>query len=240
VFSLVVLVTLFGLRSGVSLALLSVYLLVLFFLAGGKPTELQTHARRLSWLGGAIIVLNGVFVRGEPMVSIGGTTLLSLQGVLSGGFFALRHVVLYLSMVVLLLMTPPVAFARALFRLCGPFSRRLAGRVALFGFLTLSFLPLFAEEIERVRTAQSFRGASLDRGWLRRLRAARALIVPLVLSALYRSAQLAAVVELRGLKNRIGEAVTLERVGVRDLVHAAVAIGVLSAAFLLGKLIPGV
>jgi energy-coupling factor transport system permease protein len=177
-----------------------------------------------------IILLNGLLVPGEAVVSIGGRTLLSQAGTSAGVFFSLRLIVLYGAMVLFLVVTPPVEFARGVYSLVRPFSRKAAAGAAFYGFLILSFVPLFSDELERIRQAQSFRGADMKTGGIaRRAATARALIVPLVLSAIHRSGQLAAVVELRGLRDRVGTALPAGRPGVADVVFVAVTAVVLAA-----------
>ena len=84
--------------------------------------------------------------------------------------------------------------------------------------------------LERIRQAQSFRGANMKTGGIaRRATTARALIVPLVLSAIHRSGQLAAVVELRGLRDRVGTALPAGRPGVADVVFVSATAVVLAA-----------
>ena len=109
-------------------------------------------------------------------------------------------------------------FARGIHTVIRPVSANLANQVAFYGFLILSFLPLFADEFERIRVAQSFRGAEFKGVFLRRVFAVRLLVVPLVLSAIHRSEQVAAVVQLRGVRDRIGIGIGSNRPAVLDFV----------------------
>jgi energy-coupling factor transport system permease protein len=124
----------------------------------------------------------------------------------------------------------PEEFAKSVFSLCRPVSATTASRLAFYSFLAFSFLPLFAREYERVRAAQSFRGAGLGGNFMRRVVSVRLLLVPLILSAIHRSGQLAAVVELRGLKDRIGEVAPPAKPAARDYIFAAVTVLVLVLA----------
>ena len=194
---------------------------------------LRTLGRHLVRLAPAvvlIILLNGLLVPGEAIVSVGGRTLLTEEGTSAGVFFSLRLMVLYASMVLFLVVTPPVEFARGVYSIVRPFSRKAANGAAFYGFLILSFIPLFSDELERIRQAQSFRGADLKSGGIaRRAATARALIVPLLLSAIHRSGQLASVVELRGLREGVGTALPAARPGVADVVFASTTAVVLAA-----------
>jgi energy-coupling factor transport system permease protein len=186
------------------------------------PRALARHFAKLVPAVVFIVVLNGLLVAGEPVVAVGGRTLLSQEGTSAGVFFSLRLIVLYAAMVLFLVVTPPVEFARAIYTFVRPFSRKAANGAAFYGFLILSFVPLFADELERIRQAQSFRGADLKKGGIiRRAVTVRALIVPLVMSAIHRSGQLAAVIELRGLRDRVGTSLPAGRPGTADLVLAS-------------------
>ena len=108
--------------------------------------------------------------------------------------------------------------------------RKLAKRMALYAFLSIGFLPLFLEEFERITTLQKFRGGGLEGGLIKKLRGVRLLLVPLFLSAIHRSGQLAMVVELRGLKESAGELVSLQRPGLKDYVSIVVTLAVVGFA----------
>jgi len=187
------------------------YVLALHAAAGRPARELLAHARRLVPIVAIIVLLNGVLAPGASAVSLGGRTLLTREGISAGAFFSVRLCVLYLATVVLVATTPPEEFAAALFAFLRPLSRRGAARAAFYGFVSMSFVPLFADELERVRLAQSFRGATLSGGLVERVRGARLLVIPLVVSAIRRSEQLAMVTELRGLEERLGDTLVIRR-----------------------------
>jgi energy-coupling factor transporter transmembrane protein EcfT len=197
------------------------------------------HVLRLAPIVVAIVVLNGVFLPGDPIVAVGGKTLLSRPGTVSGAFFSLRLLVLYFAMAGFVAATPPLEFASALYSAIRPVSTRLANRVAFNGFLVLSFVPFFSEQFERIRLAQSFRGADFTGGLFKRARAVRALVVPLVLSAVHRSGQLAAVIELRGLRDRVPTALPATKPGMADAVFVtATAVVLFVVVAILGDGIP--
>ncbi|HEU4364076.1 MAG TPA: hypothetical protein VFT13_01290, partial [Candidatus Krumholzibacteria bacterium] len=86
-------------------------------------------------------------------------------------------------------------------------------------------------EFQRVRLAQSFRGGDVGAagggGLRRRAEAARASLIPLLVSAVHRSGQLAMVVELRDVRRRLPLAIEPSRLRGADvalLVSTAVAI----------------
>lgn len=223
---------LFALSSMQAMTALLAYVVILCFGVGVGIRTLGRHVLRLVPVVAAIVVLNGALLPGDGLVSVAGRTLLTKAGVAAGCFFTLRLLVLYVASVAFLAATPPVEFARGVYSTLRPVSARLANRAAFFGFLVLSFVPLFADEFDRIRLAQSFRGADFSGGLVRRSAAVRALVVPLVLSAIHRSGQLAAVVELRGLRDRGGVALPSTRPGAVDIAFAATTAAVLVAVVL--------
>lgn len=192
------------LSSSPGMGVLLAYLLTVHVFIGGGVNLLLRHASRAIPVFVLIVLLNGVFVSGVPLVTAGDRTLLTKDGVYSGVFYSLRFLVLYWTALVFLDVTPPVEFARGVYTILRPISSRFANAAAFYGFISLSFLPLFADEFERIRIAQSFRGGGLEGGLVRRVSSVRLLVVPLVMSAIRRSEQVAAVVELRGLRDRLG------------------------------------
>lgn len=91
--------------------------------------------------------------------------------------------------------TPPPAIADALAALMAPL-RRLGvpvGAIAMSSSIALRFIPLAAEEVDRIRCAQRARGARLDEGGLvARLRSWAQVLVPLVVGLFRRADELAA------------------------------------------------
>jgi energy-coupling factor transporter transmembrane protein EcfT len=238
-FSIVALVAigatgLFVLSSAPAMSVLLGYLLLLFSLNGGGIRTIGRLILRSVPILALILLLNAILVPGQPLVSIGGRELLTVEGFGAGLFFSLRFLVLYLTAIVFLELTPPVEFARGVYTILRPASAKLANQAAFYGFLVLSFLPLFADEFERIRIAQSFRGAEFKGGILRRVFAVRLIVVPLVLSAIHRSEQVAAVVELRGVRDRIGLGLGSTRPTILDFVFSLVtAVVILVAVALL-------
>ena len=115
-----------------------------------------------------------------------------------------------------------------------PLSGAAAEAFAFHCFVIASFVPLLADELRRIRTAQAFRGAAIDGGLFKRLRSSQLLLIPLILSAVHRSAQLAAVVEVRRIRENIPMLLEGSRIKLRDAGFVLVAIAVCVFAVALG------
>jgi energy-coupling factor transport system permease protein len=223
-FGLIVMFTLV-IRDTKGLALALVYVLCLHAAARMPVRAFAKNAKVVIPFVLLILVVNAVLVSGEPLTPL--IPFLSYEGLASGIRYGVRLFVLYFAITLFLSVTSPEDIARGIAAILSPFSQDLARRAALHSFLSIGYLPLFSREIDRIRVAQRFRGGGLDGGPLKRLNGARLLLVPLFLSAIQRSAQLAMVVELRDIKTTIAPLLTLEPVSRRDLVFAGVTVIIL-------------
>jgi energy-coupling factor transport system permease protein len=224
---LVVLISTFLIGRIAGLLLLLAYIVAVYMMAGLTPRRLLTGTRHLSVFVILILVINGLLVDGERLRLL---PVLSQDGLIAGVYYALRVVVLYVTLALFLTVTCQEDMARGLSALLKPIFPRFSRRVALHGFLSLGFLPLFQDELRRVRIAQGFRGGGMDGGLLQRVTGARMLIVPLFVSAIHRSGQLAMAVELRRIDSTIDRILVVGNPGLRDVVFAAVTLSVVAAA----------
>ena len=209
------------------LVLILVYLAILHRVMGPESGPTVRNLWNIVSLMLLVVIINAVLVEGEPLPYV---PFVSREGLAAGVFFAVRVLVLYLAMMLLMVLVPPEGFARAVAMLVMPFSAYAARRAALYSFLTIGFVPLFGDEFQRILIAQRFRGGGLEGGLARRIRGVRLLFIPLVLSAIHRSAQLAMVVELRGIQDSIGTILVFDRPLVADYVFAGTTGVVVAAA----------
>jgi energy-coupling factor transporter transmembrane protein EcfT len=183
--------------------------------ASGGLNATATSLRRVTPFAIMVVLLNAVFGPGEAIVSLGPVRLVADRGLTNGVFFALRLAVMLMSASLLLCATSPETLARGLYDAVRIFSRAAGERVALFVFLAMGFVPLIADEFHRIRRAQSFRGGDismeLSGGLRRRAEAARASLIPLLVSAVHRSGQLAMAVELRDVLHRLPRTIETPR-----------------------------
>lgn len=128
----------------------------------------------------------------------------TVHGLMRGGVLAARLLVMYAALVVWIATTSQEEMARAAAAFVRPFSSRASGKCAMIGFISFGFLPVFFEEYERIRLVQRFRGMERRKGPFDRMRGMQAVLIPLVVSAVRRSAQLGMAVELRAVEETIG------------------------------------
>lgn len=115
-------------------------------------------------------------------------------------YITLRLVLLLVGTSLMTLTTTPIALTDGLERLLMPLSKIHfpAHELAMMMTIALRFIPLLADETEKIMAAQKARGAAFDEGGLMdRARALLPILVPLFLSAINRASELAMAMEAR-------------------------------------------
>jgi energy-coupling factor transport system permease protein len=209
---------------------LLVFVSIWYVAAARRPTSLLAVLRRIAPFAAIIIVLNTFLVPGDALFAFAGRRFASVQGAHDGLFFAARLGVMLLSVSLLLAATDAESLARGVHDLLRRVSPSMAARVAFFMFLSIGFVPLFVDEIRRVRMAQSFRGGELKGGMLRRAGSLRMWLVPVLMSAVRRSGELALAVELRDIRHRLVASIPSPRMRAVDIVWMLLVMAALVAA----------
>ena len=125
---------------------------------------------------------------------------ITAEGVRLAIFMCVRLVLLVMTTSVLTLTTTPIVLTDAVENLLSPFKRiGVTGHeLAMMMTIALRFIPLLADETEKIMAAQKARGAAFDEGGLMdRARALLPILVPLFLSAINRASELAMAMEAR-------------------------------------------
>ncbi len=125
---------------------------------------------------------------------------ITAEGVRLAVFMCVRLVLLVMTTSVLTLTTTPIVLTDAVENLLSPFKRIgvPAHELAMMMTIALRFIPLLADETEKIMAAQKARGAAFDEGGLMdRARALLPILVPLFLSAINRASELAMAMEAR-------------------------------------------
>lgn len=188
------------------------------------PTGLMgTAVRAIAPFIVLIVLLNLLFAR------IGGGSPVPWHGLSRGLVYGLRILDLYAAVLIWIATTSQEEMAGAAASLAAPFSPHAARKIALFSFISFGFLPVFFEEYERIKIAQRFRGGKFSGGLYGRLAGARAVLIPLLVSAIRRSAQLSMAVELRSVRNSIEVLIAGTRPTAADVSRTLVTAGVLFA-----------
>lgn len=185
-----------------------------------SPLAVIRGLRPAALILGFSVLANAVVLVGQPGIST--------EGLVRSVTAVARIVLLVGFALVLSSTTMPTEVASALARLMGPLARLgvPVGGIATATSVALRFIPITAEEVDRIRCAQRARGARLDGGVIATLRGWRQVLVPLVVALLRRADDLA---EAMIDRCYTGEQTSMgEPLGARDRV--ALVLGVVWAA----------
>jgi energy-coupling factor transport system permease protein len=199
-------------------------LMILFFMQ--IPFVLLAGVRR-QWLRsmrGAAFLATIIFLTNFIFALIGGRAMAeSLENAVA---MTLRFIVLVESFSIFFLTTSPDHLGLALEQTHIPYE-------FCFAFTTaVRFVPVLAEEAQTIMDAQKARGLELERGnFLKRIRNYIPILIPLIVSAIRRSLELAEAMESRAwgaTKNRTNLYVL--KIHRSDIVLLAVTFGILATA----------
>lgn len=128
-------------------------------------------------------------------------------GVIGGGFFAIRLLLLILMATLLTMTTTPVDLTDALEKLLRPLNKVGVPvyELALMMSIALRFIPTLMEEAEKIIKAQIARGAKFSQGpiWSR-FKALLPIFIPLFVQSFKRAEDLATAMEARGYSGSHG------------------------------------
>lgn len=122
-------------------------------------------------------------------------------------FMILRLTLLFVATSALTFTTPPVVLTDGIESLLRPFSKIgvPSHEIAMMMTIALRFIPTFAEEADKIKMAQSARGADFESGNIfARAKAMIPILVPLFVGAFRRADELAVAMEARCYKGGEG------------------------------------
>ena len=160
------------------------------------------------------------------------------EGLESAALFTLRLATLVTAAALLTLTTSPLELTDGLERLLRPL-RRLrvpSHELAMMISIALRFIPVLAEEAERLQKAQMSRGAEFGGGPVRRARKLVPLLLPLFVSAFARADRLAVAMEARGYRGEGRTSYRQLRLGRLDAAAGAVSAAVAALILWAGRL----
>jgi len=175
---------------------------------------------------GAAFLATIIFLTNFVFAFIGAGYVVTAKNLESAAAMTLRFIVLVESFSIFFLTTSPDHLGLALEQTHVPYE-------FVFAFTTaVRFVPVLAEEAQTIMDAQKARGLELERGsFLKRIRNYIPILIPLIVSAIRRSLELAEAMESRAwgaTKNRTNLYVLKMHKG--DFVLVAITFSVLAAA----------
>jgi len=175
-------------------------LLLLFRVANISFKILLRGMQPILFLLGFTFLIHALTTQGEVLWSWG-ILEVSLEGLQRGFFYSIRLILVVMASSLLTLSTSSVEITYALDRLFRPLKPLgfPAQEFSLMLAVSLRFLPVLLEELEKLIIAQKMRGANFTKGsYSSRINAFMSLLIPLFQNALDRADQLALAMEVRG------------------------------------------
>jgi energy-coupling factor transporter transmembrane protein EcfT len=184
---------------------ISLFLLMIIALSRLRAGLVLRAIEPMAFFAGMLFLLHLLFTDGTSILTVPWLHLtITDEGLFRGAFVAWQFFALVLSGAVLTMTTPPSEMIGGLEKLLRPL--KCLGiptqDIAVMVSMALRFVPTLLEEFDRIRQAQTARGADMKTGpLLTRIKTAASMTLPLMLSALRRADDLAEAMEARGYHN---------------------------------------
>lgn len=172
---------------------------VKYLLKGVKP---------LIWIILFTFVINIFFIKGGAVLFKFGVLSITMEGLRTAIFMAIRLILLVMGTSVLTLTTSPIELTDGIEKAFSPLKKVgfPAHELAMMMTIALRFIPTLLDETDKIMKAQMSRGADFEsKNIINRAKNMVPLLVPLFISALRRADELAMAMEprcYRGGKNR--------------------------------------
>lgn len=156
--------------------------------------------RMLIFLMAAAVFFNVLFTEGEHMIWRWWILKVSYEGILRAVFFAVRLMFVVVGASMLTYTTTPTTLTNGLEKVFSPLKKIHfpAHELAMMMSIALRFIPILAEEMNKIIKAQLARGADFESGGLvRKARGMVPILIPLFISAFRRASDLATAMEAR-------------------------------------------
>jgi len=191
-----------------------------FVILAGVEREWLRSMRGASFMATIIFLSNFLFS------FVGASYVVTAKNLEGAAAMTIRFIVLVESFSVFFLTTSPDHLGLALERTHVPYE-------LVFAFTTaVRFVPVLAEEAETIMDAQKARGLELERGsFLKRIRNYIPILIPLIVSAIRRSLELAEAMESRAwgaTKNRTN--LYILKIHRGDFILLALTMGIIATA----------
>ncbi len=181
----------FAADSWLSLAIVGAYLFMLCLCSGAKIVFYLRSLRNFSWMFAITFGVNLIFPR------YGGRAFTSeALGIASHFTLRLAFMILAATFLTVVMAPSEIGDVVMLFGRFGGKVGRMASDLGTMLTIAIRFMPVLAEEAERIKTAQILRGRHIG-GLRSRIRFIIDLIIPLIDAALRRSTNLGFALEAR-------------------------------------------
>lgn len=197
---LVYIVILFVINNIWGLVFLSAVLAALVIMSRIPFSYIVRGMRMIVMLAVIAVFFNLFFSDGEEILWQWWILKLTTQGILRAVFFAVRLVLVIVGSSMLTYTTTPTTLTNGLEKVLSPL-RKIhfpAHELAMMMSIALRFIPILAEEVNKIIKAQLARGADFETGGIiRKAKGMIPILIPLFVSAFRRASDLATAMEAR-------------------------------------------
>jgi energy-coupling factor transport system permease protein len=201
--TLVLMSALFFLKT---LLILAAFFLLFCFLHAAarlKPAMALRSVRPFLWIFGLTLLVHAAFSGGDALFSIPWIGAeISKRGLNQGLFYSIRIFDLMLLAGLFTLTTSPMSFADSVEKLLSPL-RRLgfpSHETAMTLSISLRFIPMLADESDRIRKSQASRGVEWTGRPVHKIRSLLPVLIPLFVSGFHQANELALAMDARGYR----------------------------------------
>lgn len=198
--TMIFLITDRGLKGLILFTIPAALLAFMFYVAEVPASYILSSLKPVKWLLVFMFVINVFFTKGDTVLLSIWKIRIAKESLLQALFIMLRLVLLIAGASMLTLTTSPIALTDGLEKLLSPLKKIgfPAHELAMVMTIALRFIPTLLEETDRIRKAQTARGADFESGNLiERAKSMIPILVPLFVSAFRRADELAMAMESR-------------------------------------------
>lgn len=199
ILTLFLIISIFICKNIVSLAAMILATLIIVAISKIPPKTILKSIKPLTIIILITAVLNLFYGKGDALVQLGRLKI-TLDGIETAVFMAVRIIILVVISSLLTYTTSPTELTDALERLFKPLKllKIDVHSIAMTMTIALRFIPTLVEEIDKIMSAQKSRGADMDSGGLiSRAKALIPVLIPLFVSSFRRANELAYAMECR-------------------------------------------
>lgn len=227
ILTLCLIVSIFICKNIVSLAVMILAAVIIVSVSKIPPKTILKSIKPLTIIILITAVLNLFYGKGDALVQLGRLKI-TLDGIETAVFMAVRIIILVVISSLLTYTTSPTELTDALERLFKPLKvlKIDVHSIAMTMTIALRFIPTLVEEIDKIMSAQKSRGADMDSGGLiSRAKALIPVLIPLFVSSFRRANELAYAMECRCYRGGEGRTkMKIMKMSARDYISLAAVI----------------
>lgn len=199
VLSVFMMVSAFLCKNFISLALAAAIMVLVCIISKVTPKTILKGLKPVIVIVLITTILNLFYGTGEPIVRLG-IIKITMNGIYTSIFMAVRIIILVVYGVMLTYTTTPTSLTDAIESLLKPLTLMHVDvhSIAMTMTIALRFIPTLLEEVDKIISAQKSRGADMESGGLlKRAKAVIPIMIPLFVSSFRRANELAYAMECR-------------------------------------------